>query len=508
MAVVYDKKDINIEYFSKFNLDENRYNKQLIIYPVLSYKVYAPILEDMKLNVFQKNILSILNKGNYSVDELSKWLKLDRLLVQTILAELSNLGYLGYYDSSKNIITKKGKDLIEEKFSWFSNAENIRQDIRYIYQDIYTHKLYPLLMPMNNNSVSLYLKANKFHYKTIGISDTFDYNLVEAKVKFHQIKKPSNDEVFEAINEHIKQFISTENNLKEKPSAIQFLDNEPTLVYLAVWVYIEKNSKDLDEFEVLDPFGIYEDAFWMKEGIEMNNIDSLEELVIDVKNREQEKLSDSLKSLYQEVEKDILKSFHYSLENYSPLSEGLKELYSDIKQYELDKQDKHLKNAYKISQTILETLFWEVQKKRPRGYVDVLQSNSKSQLNKIEINEVKVKIKRINREVIFPNQWNNYKRTFQGMYRAINEPNKASLRALYVTAILASFYDNKNLMYNLLKEEVNILVFFEELAQKRNDVSHKHKTIKEDEKQSYYKDVLYTKEQIVKIITIFLEGDN
>jgi hypothetical protein len=505
MAVVYDRKDINIEYFSKFNLDENRYNKQLIIYPVLSYKVYAPVIEDIKLNVFQKNILSILNKGNYSINEISNWLKLDRLLVQTILAELNNFGY---FDGSKNIITKQGKDLIEGKFSWFENAENMRQDIRYIYQDIYTHKLYPLLMPMNNNSVSLYLKADKFHYKTMGVYDTFDYSLVEAKVKFHQINKPNNDEIFEAINEHIKQFTSTKNDLKEKPSAIQFLDSEPTLVYLAVWAYINKDNKNLDEFEVIDPFGIYEDVFWLKEGIEITDIDSLEELVIDVKNRDQEKLSDSLKSLYQEVEKEILKSFHYSIENHPPLYEGLKELYSDIKQYELDKQDKHLKNAYIKSQIILETLFGIVQSNRSRGYVDVLQSSSRTQLNRVDINEVKTKIHRINPSINFPSQWNSYQGgNFQGMYRAINEPKKASLRALYVTAILASFYDDKNVMYKLLMQEVDILIFFEELAQKRNDVSHKHKTIKEHEKQKYYEDVLDIKEKIEQIITIFLEGD-
>lgn len=506
MAVVYDRKDINIEYFSKFDLDEHKYNKQLIIYPVLSHKVYGPVLEDIKLNVFQKNILSVLNKGNYSVDEISKWFKLDRQLVQTILAELSNLGY---YDGSKNIITSKGKDLIEEKFSWFENAENMIQDIRYVYQDIYTHKLYPLLMPLNDNNKNMYLKENKFHYRTKGLYDTFDYIQVEPKINFNRIPRPNNDEVFDAINEHVKQYIDTATNLKEKPNAIQFLDNEPKLVYLAVWVFIDKNSKDLDEFEIVDPFGIYKDAFWLKEGIKINNIDNLEELVIDIKNREQDKLSNSLKSLYQEVEQEILKSLHYSIKNHLPLFEGLKELYSDIKQYELDKQDKHLKNVYKVSQTILETLFGIVQNNRAIGYTNVLQSSSRAQLNKVDINEVKTKIHRINQNINFPPKWNSYQGgNFQGIYRAINEPNKASLRALYVTAILASFYDNKNLMYKLLMQEADILVFFEELAQKRNDVSHKHKSIQEDEKQDYYKNVLYTKEQIVKIITIFLEGDS
>jgi phosphoglycerol transferase MdoB-like AlkP superfamily enzyme len=76
-----------------------------------------------------------------------------------------------------------------------------------------------------------------------------------------------------------------------------------------------------------------------------------------------------------------------------------------------------------------------------------------------------------------------------------------------VASILASFYDEKNLMYKLLIKEKNILNFFEDLADKRNEVAHKHKTIEDDEKQKYYKNVIKVEQKIREIITIFLEGD-
>lgn len=501
MAVVYDKRDINIEYFSKFNLDENKYNKQLVIYPVLSYKVYAPVLEDMKLNVFQKNILFILNKGNYSVDEISKWLNLDRLLVQTILAELSNLGY---YDGSKNIITSKGKNLIEEKFSWFDNAENMREDIRYIYQDIYTHKTYPLLMPMNNNSKNLYLKAHKFHYKTVGEYDTFDYVQVQPKINFNRILKPNNDEVFDAINEHIKLYTSTPNDLQEKPSAIQFLDNEPKLVYLAVWVYIDKNSDDIEEFEVIDPFSIYDDAFWMKEGIEIGANNLLESLVVDKKMEEGKKITGVLKELQNEVAKDINEKFHYLLKEHTSIYKSLLEFYFDLKLYEYHQSGKYLKDAFRQSQIVLETLFHHIYDEYQFGYKEVLNIDKK--LNNLSILEVESKIKSINNLSEIPN-WTFSKFSPHIIKPALTKPNKASLRALYVGATLAAWYDNSNPMFNLITQKNNLLVFFEKIAEGRNNVGHKYCDIEEKEIAQYSNEVTEASKGIEEIITIFLEGD-
>ena len=107
MALVFDNKNIQIKFFSKKKLDSNL-KKELIVYPILAHKIYAPVIDDLELNIFQKYILSILNKGNYSFDEISEWLSLDLLLVKTIAAELNNKDLI---DINSMNITSKGKEL-------------------------------------------------------------------------------------------------------------------------------------------------------------------------------------------------------------------------------------------------------------------------------------------------------------------------------------------------------------------------------------------------------------
>jgi len=89
MALVFDNRNIEIKFFSNKTLDSNL-KKELIVYPVLAHKIYAPVIDDLELNIFQKYILSILNKGNFSLDEISEWLSLDIILVKTIAVELAN----------------------------------------------------------------------------------------------------------------------------------------------------------------------------------------------------------------------------------------------------------------------------------------------------------------------------------------------------------------------------------------------------------------------------------
>lgn len=501
MALVYDRKDINIEYYSK-TIPDDKYNKKLIIYPVLKYKVYAPILEDIKLNLFQKAVLSVLNKGNHSIQEISQWLKLDKLLIQTILAELQNKGF---YDASKHYISEKGRELIEGKFSWFANAENLRQDIRYIYQDVYTHKLYPVLMDIEQDNAKMYLKSNKFHFKTMGKHDIFDYDLIEPQSRhLRSISRPNNDDVFDAINKHVQTYISnSEKDIKEKPNAIQFLDNEPHLVFISSWIFIDKNNGEIEEFEVKDPFNVHEEAFWLKEGIEKSS-DVLESLVLDVREKENKEKSSSINEMQKEVEKDISKKFDNTIIEHDNIYKSLCEFYLDLKFYKHKNSGKFLKDAFRQSQIILETLFHDIYQRHKDGYKKVLMVDEK--LENLFVTEITKKLFSINSNCKVPD-WKYKKFTPNLIKPALNKPNKASLRALYVGAILASWHDNHNPMYNLIKQKNDLLLFFEKIADERNKVGHKYHDVKDNEITDYSSKVEEAKLGIEEIITIFLEGN-
>lgn len=512
MALVFDYRNIKIDCFSN-EIPEDNFNKQLIIYPVLSYKIYAPVLDDMNLNLFQKSVLSILNKGRYEVQEVSSWLKLHPLLVKTILAELNNKGL---FDGGKNTITKKGKELIEGTYSWFASAESLRKDIRYIYQDIYTHKLYPVLIDIEKDNKNIYFEDNKFCVGSIGKKDSFDYKLIEPNN--HDLKnppKPDNQDVFKAINKHAKQFVpNSRDDIKNVPNAIQFLDEEPTLSYIATWIYIDKNISYSDEFEVLDPFNVYEETFWLKDSImkaAKNNkaiVNVLDSLTIDAKAKEKEKLTENMKVFHTEVEEEINKKFDFTLQEFSELRSALSEFYYDIKFYDIHKSAIYLKNTFRKAQIVLETLFKTIFEKSPSGYKQVkfVYNKAGRGMRDIPVKDVESKIRNINKDCIIPKWYYNFGAREMG--KALTNPNKTSLRTLYVAAAVASYYDRKNPVFQLLQKKDDLLIFLEKVAEGRNAVGHKYLEISDDEIDKYYDDVKEVENGINEIIIIFLNEVN
>jgi hypothetical protein len=216
MALVFDYKNIEIKFFSNKTLDDNNLKKELIVYPVIAHKIYAPVIDDLELNIFQKYVLSILNKGNFSLDKISEWLSLDIILVKTIAVELANKELL---DINSMNITQKGKEIIEGTFSWFNNAENLKKDIRYIFQDVFTQELYPVVLPFDNFQQDVYLKDGQIHIGTKGKKDNFNYELIKPEdINLNKIRKPETEEILDALNKHIKKYVPESKNDIKKSS--------------------------------------------------------------------------------------------------------------------------------------------------------------------------------------------------------------------------------------------------------------------------------------------------
>ena len=202
MALVFDDKNIKVDFLSKdFDKDVDKFNTKTILFPALRYKVYAPAIEEFKLNIFQKTILSIMNKGNFEVQKISKWLNLDTQLVQMVIAELNQKGF-----ANNGVITEVGRSFIEDTFSWFNNVENIKKDIYYIYQDIYTKKLYPVLMKFDPSSDAYEYEDKKIQKNSKGKTFSIHVNLIEPRgIKLNSIQQPEIDEVFEIIRKQSKK---------------------------------------------------------------------------------------------------------------------------------------------------------------------------------------------------------------------------------------------------------------------------------------------------------------
>jgi len=507
MALVFDDKNIKVDFFSKaFDKNVDKFNTKTILFPVLRYKIYAPCIEEFKLNIFQKTVLSILNKGNFEVQKISVWLKLDIQLVQILIVELSQKGLV-----NNGVITNVGREFIEGTFSWFKNVENIKKDIYYIYQDIYTKKLYPVLMKFDPSSDYYEYEDKKIQKNSKGNPLSIHANLIEPRgVLLNNIQKPEINEVFEAIQRQSN--ITSINNEGTPPNLIKYLDYEATLSYLATTIYIDSEIADIEEFKVLDPFGIEDIAYWLKDNLyeaSKTNIylkSLLESLVIDATEEKKGQLSDALKEIRKEAVDTLDNTFDYSLKMYDELYKSLEDFYMDLKLYESDnKNGKYLKEAFKNSQTVLETLFFYIYQNNKKGYQDVLQADNK--LSNLFIEEVSKKIKTINPDADIP-QWklSGNKFTSHTIKQALNNPYKASLRALYIGALLATWYDRLNPMFYLINRKGNLLIFLEKVADGRNAVGHKYKEIPDAKIGNYYDEVLDVKTGIEEIVAIFLEG--
>lgn len=516
MALVFDIRNIEVKFFSNAVINDG-YKKELIIYPVLAHKVYAPVVDDLNLNIFQKYVLSILNKGNYSFENIAEWLNLDLLLVKTIAAELSNKGLLNINTLE---ISSKGKELIEGSFSWFNNSENIKKDIRYIFQDIFTHKIYPVVLPFDNFQENVWLGKGQLNIGTKGKKDSYNYDLISPEnINLRKIRKPDANEIIEAIDKHMKIYVpDSKNDLKEAPNAISFLDEEPDLLYCATWIYSDNKNKSIENIEVADPFNIYDQAYWLKESIikaEKQNNDAFSEvlhkLVYSIEEDQKNKASEFMDLFDRELEKELTQTFDFSLKkDNNDLYKALYEFYYEIKFYNIHKSTIHLKNAFGKSQTVLETLFKIIQLRYKDDYKEIYDIATYNTSKVIVLrDEIKEKIKKINNNSEFPEEkypsyWRH--KFFNDVGGVLKNPDNGSLRSMFVAGILASFLNNENPIYTLIQNKNNLPVRIEWIAQNRNEHGHKYSEIPLEEIENYYNDAISMYEDVKEIIQIFLNS--
>ncbi len=505
MALVFDYNNIKVDFLSKaLDNSNDKYNTKTILFPVLRYKVFAPSIESLGLNIFQKSVLSILNKGKYDNQQISSWLQLDTQLVLMIFSEL----ILKSFINNNREITETGRALIEDSFSWFDNAEDIKKDIYYIYQDIYSQNLYPVLMKFDASGDFFEYENRKIQIDSKGKSKVIPVSLLEPKgIRLDAIQQPEVEEVFQVIEKHSKiEKIRTEG---VPPNLIHFIDSEATVAYLATTIYIDKEDHELENIKVLDPFGIDGDvAYWLKDSLinasnkNTNVKDILGKLVVDAKKEKQEQMTDAFKDVKKEAIEIIEDTFDYSLKLYDELYKSIEEFYRDLVMYKHHKDGKYLKEAFKNSQTILETLFVDIYNHSINSYKSIVKSGISSN---VYVFEVENKVKKINSKCKIPTNttfWKHEK--FNDIKKAMRA--EGSLRAKYIGAILASYYDSNNSMYKIMNQKNDVLVFLEIVAEGRNKVGHKYKDISDRDIKNYENEVFDIKSGIEEIIKIFLEG--
>jgi hypothetical protein len=195
---------------------------------------------------------------------------------------------------------------------------------------------------------------------------------------------------------------------------------------------------------------------------------------------------------------------------YPSLYSAIKEYYFDIKFYEVHKDASCLKNAFIKSQIVMETFFTIVHNNFAKHYKEVLKNqDNNGRYFKVKRDEIKAKIKSINNNAItpeekYPSSWRHQE--FKGIDGALNTPSSSSLRALFIASVMASFNNNENPIFKILKEKNNFSICIENIAESRNKVGHKYTEVADCEIDQYFDDVLIMQKDIKEIIEVFLKN--
>lgn len=506
MAVLYDKKNIKIKYFRPYEENEN---SRLVLYPVLVHKVYAPKLEDMKLNIFEKHILSMIHLGYYDINKISDVLCLDPLLVKIVLSQL-DVKHL--FDIKTNTITESGNKILLGEFSWFSNSDNLRNDIQYVFQDVYSEELFPVLYSINNENENYKITNNVIEFSSKGKTDKYNFDLIEPKgINLKCIKRPTTSLVIAAINEFAKEYISdSTKDIKQSFNAVKFQDSEAELIHIPICLINDSSSNEIDDIKVFDPFELYDFPFWLskklKNATKKNNVLDLvfKELTVGRDELRRQQINEHLLNLKQRIENEINRTYSYKLKDYNQLFGAVKAFYFSFVSYEELNDVIYIKSSFSNAQIVLETLFKIIYSEFNLGYKGVLAANNKSVGEFIIFSYQLINtVKTINPSSIVPE---NLAYDFKGReaFNAFNSPDRVSLRSMYKAAILASKYDIHNPMNVIIKEKYDVLKCFERIAYKRNKYSHKHFDISKDEEKSLYDELLILKNDIKEVVEIFL----
>ena len=152
----------------------------------------------------------------------------------------------------------------------------------------------------------------------------------------------------------------------------------------------------------------------------------------------------------------------------------------------------------------METLFKLIFQKYKEDYKDVIDSQTYNGGSfHAYKKEIITKIITINPSVQIPN-W--YHREFKGVEKALKNPDKASLRALFIAGVMASFYNNNNPVFNILAEISSFPICIENIAEFRNKVGHKYTEVSDNEIDKYYKDAKMMQKEIKEIVEVFLKN--
>lgn len=464
--------DMEIEYTNihfKFRNRPSPYSF-LVAIPMFMYRIETnDFLRG--LNFFQKNILRFFSFPGLTIEEIASVSGFDVRLVEKVRDELMSMGFINQFGS----LSEYGKEKLLEVQNLIFNSKN--RKIGYIFKYIDEDRLYKFYIDKIYPAELILDKYSKFPSIITG---TNNEEIIQKPLFFKSnfgtmnFNNPTSREILRVFQNTIEKFNFSWNSdklpeISFKKLAFNYVHTKPELIWLCTYIFLKpvEGNKYSSDWKVLDPFFDTESIELklylerQKDRIlinkikkEFNTVDTienklfsdfhseLEELVInkikndfgDKLNKLEKNLQDYIEALVKDIiyiEKTNLVDINRSLSFSSCLQNILENILKQDRKkrkFIYDYVFNHLDTDYKTRKTHLKDI-----------YNNKLSSTLGLIPNKLE-NVIKSKLK-----------------------------SGYSLLSYLASFILTYEYDKSNVLFQILKDKIKIIV---EIASLRNEKNH------------------------------------
>ncbi len=455
-------------------------DRRFFLYPAWMYRVVAPRTSYNKLNILEKAILGLANAGVQSAEQIGKHLEIHQDLAALILSELSDRILIDNY----GIPTEQGKRLLQDEI--FTTEESVAG---YIFQDVWTNELMPRFIDIEERADTR-LNPSGFPELNLGSVGQPNYQtLVMPRVHDLSPQTPNPKDILKAVRSYSKALGKLASNTSDLDvddmpeeslhnsqtlslKRISFIEEEPTAIWLATFLYLPNDDPD---WLVCDPFGVG-DSPWLRKAInkqfEQDNFRELQKRILGMSESrdDQGTLSELMEMYLSDAKQRVEFKLTMTIRRYDDIYDSLVRMERDRAQMKgLDsakQQNPFIESCLIQCQKVGEQIFNYIRPKySPNKEWQMLSINDKHGNRKF-LNDL---AKQIGFTVPLPSTLTDVK---QGKVRNASEYGSQSLRPHILAALLATRKFGEHPLHNLAQTHPDILSRLDQLATLRDASSH------------------------------------
>ncbi|MHC5853865.1 hypothetical protein [Nostoc sp.] len=496
-------KETPILYFNPSS-SERWSKRQDLLLPAWCYRVIAPQIQQRKINILEKAVLGMCRIGISSAVEIGETLDIGTDLAALIITQLTDKIFI----DKQGLLSDRGLKILEEE-----NLDNEDLLAGFIFQDPWTSELFPRFVERQEY---IDVKFNKHGYPEINLGTTGKPNYRRAYMPFpveNYVKvKPSPQDILQAVIKHKKtlRYRQFSEDLADDDwtshqvpnlHRISFIEEEPTPVWLATFIYIAEDCFSTASWNICDPFGLG-DSPWLRRKLEnqikknpsLQGLNKLITNLIDINNLSSEignGFNDFIKFAEKEailnVERNLTLEIHGwdSIFNYL-VSMEISHIEANLSS-NLPRLKDRLDDVLIKAQKVLEAVLLFIRDKYPTNNSWQALSPTDKEYNRDLLNNLANKL---GFNTPLPNTLVYVK---PGKVRASCELGIGSLRSYLIAAMLTVRYHNEHPLHLLAQKSPDILIQLDKLAEMRDRSSHSHSSNQQ----------LETEEVFLQIFTVY-----